>query len=169
MPDHILNKWNTPDRLPAVTTDRRANMNIWFLVADAARARLFETSGKDVALTEVLDLMEPNARISETELASDEPGRQATAGGPGTHGMQEKVTPREQEDIRFAAELNDMLQEGINKGSYDELYIAAAPHFLGLLRKSMPDAVAARLKGDLDKDLTRLGEAEIREHLHAMM
>jgi protein required for attachment to host cells len=158
-----------PDKLPAVTKDRRANMNIWFLVADAARARIFETTGKDVALTEVMDLMEPNARIRETELASDEPGRQATAGGPGTHGMQEKITPREQEDIRFAAELADQLQEGINKHSFDELYIAAAPHFLGLLRDALPAGVAAKLKGDLNKDLTRLGEAEIREHLHAIM
>lgn len=144
-------------------------MNIWFLVADAARARIFETTGKDVALTEVMDFMEPNARISETELASDEPGRHATPGAPGTHGMQEKITPREQEDIRFAAELADQLQESLNKGSYDALYIAAAPHFLGLLRKSMPDGVAEKLKGDLDKDLTRLGEAEIREHLHQIM
>ena len=144
-------------------------MNIWFLVADAARARLFETSGKDVALTEVLDLMEPNARIRETELASDEPGRQATAGGPGTHGMQEKITPREQEDIRFAAELADHLQEGLKNGSFDALYIAAAPHFLGLLRKALPEGVAAKLRGDLDKDLTRLGESEIRTQLHSLM
>jgi protein required for attachment to host cells len=83
--------------------------------------------------------------------------------------MQEKTTPREQEDIRFAAELADHLQEGFNKGSYDALYIAAAPHFLGLLRNAVSEGVAAKLKGDLDKDLTRLGEAEIREHLHAIM
>jgi len=102
-------------------------------------------------------LKQPNARIPETELASDEPGRQATAGGPGTHGMQEKITPREQEDIRFAAELADQLQEGLNKHSFDELYIA------------LPEGVAAKLKGDLNKDLTRLGEAEIREHLHGLM
>jgi protein required for attachment to host cells len=144
-------------------------MNIWFLVADAARARLFETSGKNVALTEVMDLMEPNARIRETELASDEPGRHATPGAPGTHGMQEKITPREQEDIRFAAELADHLQEGLNKGSYDVLYMAAAPHFLGLLRDALPAGVAGKLQGDLNKDLTRLGEAEIREHLHGIM
>ena len=144
-------------------------MNIWFLVADAARARIFETSGKDVALTELMDFTEPNARIRETELASDEPGRHATPGAPGTHGMQEKITPREQEDIRFAAELADHLQKGLNKGSYDALYIAAAPHFLGLLRDSLPEGVAAKLEGDQDKDLTRLGEAEIRQHLHAMM
>ena len=144
-------------------------MNIWFLVADAARARIFETTGKNTALTELMDLADPNARISQTELASDEPGRQATAGGPGTHGMQEKITPREQEDIRFAAEIMDQLQESLNSGSFDELYIAAAPHFLGLLRNALPDVVAARVRGDMDKDLTRLGEAEIREHLHQMM
>ena len=133
-------------------------MNIWFLVADASRARIFETTGKSVALTEIMDFTEPNARIDETELASDEPGRQATAGGPGTHGMQEKVTPREQEDIRFAAELSDQLQESLNTGSFDELYITAAPHFLGLLRKSLPDGVAAKLQGELDKDLSRPAE-----------
>ncbi|MEJ2308606.1 MAG: host attachment protein [Gammaproteobacteria bacterium] len=116
-------------------------MNIWFLVADAARARIFETTGKSVALTEIMDFTEPHARIDETLLASDEPGRQATAGGPGTHGMQEKITPREQEDIRFAAELAGQLQESLNEGSFDELYITAAPHF----------------------------EEEIRQHLHEMM
>lgn len=144
-------------------------MNIWFLVADAARARIFHTTGKNVALTEIMDFTEPNARLDETLLASDEPGRQSTAGGPGTHGMQEKITPREQEDIRFAAELNETLQEGFNKNSYDELYIAAAPHFLGLLRKSMPDNIAKRVQGEMDRDLTRLGEEAIREHLHQML
>lgn len=143
-------------------------MKIWFLVADAARARIFETTGRNVALTELMDFTEPNARISQTELASDGPGRQATAGGPGTHGMQEKITPREQEDIRFAAEIGDHLQDSLNKGRFDALYIAAAPRFLGLLRDAIPDNVSARVEGDMNKDLTRLGEEAIREHLRQL-
>ena len=146
-------------------------MNIWFLVADASRARIFETTtdNKKAPLNEIMDLADPNARIRQTELASDGPGRNATAGGHGTHGMQEKITPREQEDIRFAADICKELQDKLNQGRFGRLYIAAAPRFLGLLRNGLPSGVKSKVAGDLDKDLTRFGESEIREHLHRMM
>jgi protein required for attachment to host cells len=140
-------------------------MAVWVVVADAGRARYFQTESLKGELTEVMDKANPLARISQTGLASDEPGRNVGPAGIGTHGMQEKVTPREAEDIKFAGEIADDIRGALDGNRIGAFYLGAPPHVLGLLRKAMTNHVAKALAGDLGKDLTTRTVAEIRSHL----
>ncbi len=128
-------------------------MSLWFVIADAAKARIFEQTAQGSEPLEVLDLSHPEAREPVTHLASDSPGVQATAGGPGTHGMQEKVTPREAEDQRFARSIMKEVKGALDNGKISGFYMAAPPHFLGLLRGAMDPHLSKALMGDLDKNL----------------
>lgn len=129
-------------------------MAIWVVVADAAKARFFQQDTVNGTLTEALDLAHPEARLPETALASDGPGMQATAGGHGTHGMQEKNSPREVEDKRFAKLVMDTVRDALNKGTISSFYVAAPPRFLGRLREEMDSRLSKALKGDLGKNLS---------------
>lgn len=143
-------------------------MTIWVVVTDAGRARVFEAESAKSELVEVMDKADPLRRIPETELASDEPGRNRGPAGIGTHGMQEKVTPQEAEDRRFAAEIVDDIRHALDTNRISSFYLMAPPHFLGILRNAMSDHVAKGLAGDLNKDLTTHSVADIKAHLGAL-
>ncbi len=135
-------------------------MAIWVVVADTAKARVFQQETVNGALTETLDLTHPEARVAETQLASDGPGVQATAGGHGIHAMQEKNSPREVEDQRFAKLVMDTVRDALNKGKISSFYVAAPPRFLGRLREEMDSRLSKALKADVGKNLS-LATAEV--------
>jgi hypothetical protein len=60
-------------------------ISTWVLVADAARARIFKWSDFQGPLEEVQDLLNPEGRLKDGELASERPGvssrRQGTRAG----------------------------------------------------------------------------------------
>ncbi len=129
-------------------------MATWYVVADAAKARIFQQNSSRDTAEEIHTLVHPAARAPEASLASDTSGAQTNAGSSGTHGMQEKVTPRQAEDQRFAREVIDQVRTALNDNSIRQFYMAAPPHFLGLLRGAMDDRVSKALAGDLDKNLS---------------
>ncbi|PRY73382.1 host attachment protein [Halomonas ventosae] len=138
---------------------------IWVVVADQARARLFSASGSRGPLEEVEDLANPEGRLHDQDLNADSPGRAFDTMGEGRHAMGKHHSPKEQEAIRFAHEVGERLAAGLHDGAYRHLIISATPRFLGLLRETLPEAVAKRVVLELHKDLTALGRDEIRAHL----
>ena len=46
----------------------------WIVVADSARARIFEAHKKSRAVSEIAGLINPNSRLPERELVSDRGG-----------------------------------------------------------------------------------------------
>ncbi|MEN8175302.1 MAG: host attachment protein [Pseudomonadota bacterium] len=140
-------------------------MTVLIVVADAGRARFFETDLRHGAYKEVDDRVDPAARVPQAKLASDEPGMQAMAGNPATHGLQEKITPKQQEEIRFAGEVVDQIRRTLDSNNVEKFLLAAPPRFLGLLRNAMSDRLARALAGDLDKDLTQHSVDDIRAHM----
>jgi len=154
-------------------------MKTWVVVADEARARFFRVdanpgahggsqyapSGEAMrgALVEIRDLSHPASRQHPGEMASDEPGVSNVSYMHGKFGMDEKVQPKEEEAIRFAKEVAETLRH--NVGEFDGLYLIAAPHFLGLLRPGLDEGVAAKVAGEIAKDLSLHSVEDIRAHL----
>ena len=134
---------------------------IWVVVADRARGRIFSATSPKSALTEIEDLVHPEARAHERDLTTDRPGR-----GPGSHramGTQNKV--REHEASDFARELAARLEAGRVNTDFTKLVLVAAPDFLGLLRKSLNPHVEKLVTREVTKNLTQLTPADIRAHL----
>lgn len=138
----------------------------WIVVADHQRARLFELEPPHESLREFSDMVHPESRMHERDMAQDEPGTTSDRFGYGVHGMGTHFSPREQEGIRFAKEVAQRLEEGLNAHEFDHLVIAAEPRFLGLLRNAMPDKLRAMVTEEIDKELAHIPKAEdIRRHL----
>jgi protein required for attachment to host cells len=142
-------------------------MKTWVVVADAARARVFEVDGKTKAIAEVMDLSHPASLQHASEMASDAPGMSSVKGMPSKFGMEEIVSPKEEEAIRFAKQVAEALQAGL--ADYERLYLIAAPHFLGLLRKDLDKAVQAKVVKEIDKDLTKHTLEDICTHFPELL
>jgi len=140
-------------------------MKTWVIVASAARARIFEGAGVQTPLREVSDLVNPDDRLHAQELKSDKPGRAFDIHGGHRHAVETPVDPKEQAAIRFAKDVVETLEAGLNEGRFDALYLIASPHFLGLLREHIGGPLAGTVKGDVVKDLTREDPDAIQAHI----
>ncbi|MER2530552.1 MAG: host attachment protein [Candidatus Competibacter sp.] len=133
----------------------------WVLIADGSRARLFSVEKALAPLREIQSLINPEGRAKTRDLVSDRQGR-SPGNGPN---MDYDVAPKQQLAIQFAREISEQLRRGRVGGLFRKLYIAAAPAFLGLLRRHLDAKTAGLVVETVSKDLTRLASKQIRRHL----
>lgn len=137
---------------------------IWVVVADASRARIFTADKPADSLTEIETLSNPEARLHEGDLVSDRGGRNSSGEGA-RHGYGVNNTAKEETTNRFAAEVCKHLEKGRNSRAIGKLYVMAAPHFLGLLRKHQSDALRGLISNEIANDLTTQSPDRIRAQL----
>jgi protein required for attachment to host cells len=157
----------------------RAAKRRWVVVGDEGTARILDWPGPGQRLREVDTLTDAAAHALDRNLRRDAYGRRAPPAPQGSrHGQPSRnlrggasVTSSAGEDPQhveaelFARRVARHLGEALNKGRYDELYLAAAPRFLGLLRKSLDPHVAVVVAAELDQDLVREGADELTRRL----
>jgi protein required for attachment to host cells len=133
---------------------------IWVVTADEAIARILQRQGARGELEPVEELTDPDAHARGTDLRHDAHGRRGTtvasSAGEGEQHVQAET---------FARKVAQRLTEAFHQHRFDELRIAAAPRFLGLLRKSLDTQVARMVTETVNKDLTHMTEREITEHM----
>jgi protein required for attachment to host cells len=125
-------------------------MTKWVVVADAGRARIFETDAKAKHVSEIADLANPEGRSSDNELAGyvggeSRPGPQSSPVEPGA---------REHAVDLFSKEVARYLDSARGERRYDRLYLIAEPDFLGRLRSDVTPEVGEMVADTLDKDIS---------------
>ena len=138
--------------------------DIWVTVAASRSARIFKAGSPSGPLVEIQTLAHPEARLHEGDLTSDRSGRD-TNSTSGSHGFGTEDQAKEEEAVRFASYVCNTLDARHQKGSFDKLYIVAAPAFLGLLRKHRSNRVKQVVAEELSKNLATLDAKTIRSHL----
>jgi protein required for attachment to host cells len=138
--------------------------SIWIVVADNCRARIFTTESSSSPLQELEDLTHAESRLHDREITQDLPGRHTGTGGTG-HPYDSATDPKKYEAVQFAHQIAGYLEDARNANRFDRLLIIAEPSMLGLLRKELPEQVKKHIAFELDKNITTLGAAEIRDHL----
>jgi protein required for attachment to host cells len=144
--------------------EKEKKMTIWVLVADNSRARFFAAEKASGSLREVRDLLCPEARLREGDLVTDRSGSDRNP-GIGTHGFGADASHKEDEADRFALDVCGLLESARTGGAFRKLYVVAAPHFLGLLRKHQSSSLRQMVAGEVDKNLATQDRALIRKHL----
>ncbi|MBK1735752.1 hypothetical protein CKO15_10775 [Halorhodospira abdelmalekii] len=140
---------------------------VWVVAADAARARLFSSAQRTgKSLEELATWVNPELRVPSRELTTDRPGRTFDSTGEGRHALADPTDVKEVESERFARELVKRLEQAYHEHKFAHLVIAAAPHFLGLIRQQLPRTLRAAISVEIDKDICHLERPEqIRSHL----
>ena len=137
------------------------------IVADSARARLFDADPKTRTITEIGALVHPESREKDLDLTTDKGGRTFDSAGEGRHAMSPHTSPHKLEADIFARELADHLHAARLAGEFKRVDVAAPPAFLGLLRKHLDDDVRDCIDKTLDKNLVHETPAEIAKHFFA--
>jgi len=148
----------------------------WVLVCDASRARLFQAAPRGDELVLLDEMAHPESRAHARDLMSDAQGRKPVGpvparpghgqnGAYGRPGAEPDTDPKEVEAQKFARQLAERLEKGLNDHAYDRLVVTAPPHFLGLVRASVSTQVERRVGATFDKDLTSMDAAEIARRL----
>lgn len=142
----------------------------WYLVADAARARLVEF---DSTIPPWSHYPPPPRLIAEwhedvpsgRELVSDRPGRTFDRKGEHRHAAEPPTAPRRVVKARFAERLVERLTAELDAGRPSSLVVVAPPQFMGELRRVMPQRVRAAVEREVLSDLTGLDLFSLEAHL----
>ena len=139
--------------------------NTWILVADAAKARLFELPRKGADPVELACYASPDGRSPGRHHEHGRLPRVQESNGPSRHAIEPKTSLREKYAQRFADTLGAIVQQGRLDGRYDKLILVAPPRFLGALRDGLDEQTAACVVGEVGHELLDLSPAELRARL----
>jgi protein required for attachment to host cells len=138
---------------------------IWVLVADAARARLFQVEQPQQTLRAALARELIGSNLPSREIASDRPGRTFDGAGEGRHAKEPPTDPARHAQQEFAREVVRLLEEHKESRAFDRLIVVAPPQFLGDLRALMPQRLGDCVSAEIAKDLSKLPQRELQAHL----
>lgn len=139
---------------------------LYILVADNARARIFQATTPVKSLEVVMDKAHESGRLSDSEIYSDRAGgSRAGPGGSGGYHTYAREKSDDPEEQRFARELADQLNKACHEGLFDQLVLMAAPHFLGTLRQYLSEKCRELVLTEIDKDLAHRDTETILQHL----
>ena len=139
--------------------------DIWILVADRARARLFSLGKGAPRMVEIADFVNPRARTPGHELEYAPPPRVHDRVGDGRHAIEARTSPREKAALQFATVLESHLKHAHDEQRYRDLVLIAPPGFLGVLNAALRARLIESVVLKIPKNLTRNPENEIRAAL----
>ena len=137
----------------------------WVVVADGARARVFVNEGVGKGVHELEDRAFVGSRRQNQDIQADRPGRAFDSAGQGRHSMEPRTDPHQHEEREFLRDVVSWLSEHGQNNDFERLVLIAAPRALGELRSLLPKPLSAKVVGEIAKDLTHSGPADIESHL----
>lgn len=136
--------------------------NTWVMVADGARARLFELGEEREAWKELACFV--NEERGRTRAAHELPRTQESV-GRARHVIEPHTSERDKRLGHFADLLVATLEQAYGERRFQHLMIVAAPRFLGMLHGRLGKALRACLTGEVRHNLTTQRSEEIRRQL----
>jgi protein required for attachment to host cells len=131
------------------------------LIADAARARAFETRGKRSGLTLVDDMI-LNAELAPSRaLGTDRPGRTFESVGRARHAMENPTDLLREQKRQFARRVARAIAERHAANRFDRLVLVAPPVTMGDSRAALPAAIRSIVAAEVLADLTRTPVREL--------
>jgi protein required for attachment to host cells len=137
----------------------------WVLIADAARARVFEARGKGRGLTTVQDMSLDAELAPSRDLGTDRPGRSFDSVGNARHAMQSPSDPHREQKRQFARRIAEAVEKRRAARSFDRLVLVAPAVTMGDLRTLLTDGVKATVTAEVVADLTNTPKSELPAHL----
>ena len=142
----------------------------WVLVANHSNAHLFETEGRGKGLKYLRHMPHPAGRLKSGDINADKPGRsQDSMKTGGRHAMGKEHDPKDQDALRYAKQLAEMMDEGRTHNHYTQAVLVAAPRLLGQLRAALDPHTAALVTASYDKDLAGLDEQALTGPLRELI
>lgn len=137
----------------------------WLLVADAAKARLFEIPRKGANPIEIACFTHPDGRTPGQHPEHGRQGRTQESANPARHAIEPHTSLEEKHALQFADLLRDAIRQGRMENQYDQLVLMAPPRFLGVLRDRLDEQTLKCVVAEVGSDLLALSPTELRAYL----
>lgn len=137
----------------------------WLLVADAAKARLFEIPKRGGNLTEIACYTNPNGRSPGQHPEHGRQGRTHESANSARHAIEPHTSLEEKHAMQFADLLRDAIWHGRTEKQFDRLVLMAPPRFLGVLRDRLDEQSLKCVTAEVGNDLLALSPTELRAYL----
>jgi protein required for attachment to host cells len=135
----------------------------WILVADGARARIYQNQGLGLGLTETRFLEMVGMHEPTRSINADREGRM------GQGAMVHSADPHREQKRVFARDIAEFLDDQAQANAFDRLVLVAPPKALGDLREKLNGAVSTKIVGEMAKDLTHVEMRELPKHLESVL
>lgn len=140
------------------------------VVANQTQALFYDTAGPQAALHAAGALENPAGRLHDRDFKSDRPGRVYARAGAGTgrrgavphHDTGGERRPRRQAALVFARRIAAELGRAHRSNGFEQLVLIAAPAFLGVLRRTLPQTLRSAVAAEVAKDVVGEPEAALR-------
>jgi protein required for attachment to host cells len=136
----------------------------WVIVANSSYAKIYKAEN-NTTLIEIQEFEHPESRLDNKDLVSSKPGRTNDSVGFRRSSMEFPTSPKHHEFELFAKQISQYLDQAQETGQVGRLYISASPIFLGILRQALSHLINDLIAGQVDRDMTHLKPADIRNHL----
>jgi protein required for attachment to host cells len=140
--------------------------NVWILVCDSAKARLFETRDGAPAWELLETMTHEESRSKASALVTDQAGSRSSEGATVHHNaLAPGSEPKEVQKEHFAHSLGKTLDQARRSGRFGKWVLVAPPHFVGMLKKELSSELEKHLMATVDKDLTSLDVHALTDRL----
>lgn len=137
---------------------------VWYAIADGGRARFVERD-ENGAYRTVVSFESTDVHRKARDLVSDAPGRVMESATPGRSAVEPRQDPKRAAKEDFVKLVADELAVEHERGTFDQLMLVAPPRVLTELKQKLAKPVADLVVKDLQKDLTKVPDHDLTEHL----
>ncbi len=143
--------------------------SIRVIVADSARADIYELTGRRAALAKLDTISNQAARLHERDLGSAAPGRVMNRTRGGRTALQPRQTLKQHAAEQFARQLARSIASQGRSTGVDGLVLVIAPRFLARVKSHLSKTAAGRIIGEVRRDLVDVPKLQLRTQVHAVL
>ena len=137
---------------------------LWYVIADGGRAR-FVARDEAGAYRTVLSFDAAQLHKRSHDLGRDHPSRVKESANTARHAVEPRRDLHQAAKDDFVALVAQEVEAEHGKDQFDRLVLIAPPGVLTELREKLSKAMAKLVVEDLQKDLTKVPDHDLGEHL----
>jgi protein required for attachment to host cells len=137
---------------------------IWYIIADGGRARFVERDEAGAYRT-VLSFVAADLHKRSSDLGRDRPARVKESANTARHAVQPRRDLHEAAKEDFIALVAEQIEAEHGRDQFDQLVLIAPPGVLTELKQKLSKPLVQIVVKDLQKDLTKVPDHDLGEHL----
>lgn len=138
---------------------------IWVLVTNSNSCRIFTYQKSPAKLTLIMNANDRDARLKDSELVSDKPGKYKADGNK--HGsFVPETDPKENEIDMFARKIAQELEHARKTNLFNQLIVIAPAQMSGKLFGHLSPQTKELMSNNIQKDIPHMPEHELLDFLH---
>jgi protein required for attachment to host cells len=137
---------------------------IWYIIADGGRARFVERDEQGAYRT-VVSFVAAELHDRSSDLGRDRPARVKESANAARHAVEPRRDLHEAAKEDFVKLVAEQIEAEHGRDQFDSLVLIAPPRVLTELKEKLSKPMAKIVVKDLQKDLTKVPDHDLTEHL----